>query len=152
MTDIFSNTYSTKATALRGARRAELEDDTYTIEQNAEGRWIICEVLEIDAEEGDEIDIFENNDKIREMAARIASEKHYKQIRFIRRSAFGGVCGFIHAFLDANPDLTRKQAMVALIEGYGVANYTARTQYQKWYSKGKVAAFMNALDNGETAE
>ena len=103
-------------------------------------------MIEIDAEDGDEIEIYENLDQVREMATRIASEKLYKQIRFLRMSAFRGVVAFIHAFLDANPDLTRKQAMVALIEGYGVAFFTARTQYQKWYSNRKVAAFMAALD------
>lgn len=148
MTSIFEKTYSSKSTALRGAQRAKLEEGTYVVEQNADGRWFIQEIeIEIDVGDGDEIDIYENNDKVREMAARIASEKGYKQIAFLRMSAFRGVVAFIHAFLDANPDLTRKQAMVALIEGYQVAFYTARTQYQKWHAKRKVAAFTAALDD-----
>lgn len=42
----------------------------------------------------------------------------------------------VHAFLDANPTLTRKQAVAALVE-QGVNFYTARTQYQRWFSKRK---------------
>lgn len=42
----------------------------------------------------------------------------------------------VHSFLDANPTLTRKQAVAALVE-QGVNFYTARTQYQRWFSKNK---------------
>jgi len=40
---------------------------------------------------------------------------------------------FVHAFLDANPDMKRKEAVAALI-AKGVNYSTARTQYQRWFS------------------
>lgn len=44
---------------------------------------------------------------------------------------------FIRGFLDANPAMTRKQAVAALVAVHGVNYSTARTQYQKWYTKHK---------------
>lgn len=41
---------------------------------------------------------------------------------------------FVHSFLNANPDMKRKAAVAALVEA-GVNYSTARTQYQKWFSK-----------------
>lgn len=42
---------------------------------------------------------------------------------------------FVHGFLDANPNMTRKQAVAALVSVHGVNYSTARTQFQKWFSK-----------------
>lgn len=41
---------------------------------------------------------------------------------------------FVHSFLNSNPDMKRKAAVAALVEA-GVNYSTARTQYQKWFSK-----------------
>ena len=42
----------------------------------------------------------------------------------------------VHSFLDANPTLKRKDAVARLVE-MGVNYYTARTQYQRWFTKRK---------------
>lgn len=41
--------------------------------------------------------------------------------------------GFVHQFLANHPELSRKEAVAALVE-YGVNYATARTQYQRWFS------------------
>lgn len=46
---------------------------------------------------------------------------------------------FVHAFCDAHPDLTRKQATAELM-ALGINFSTARTQYQKWYTANKAKA------------
>lgn len=46
----------------------------------------------------------------------------------------------VHAFCDANPTMTRKQAVSALVTVHQVNYSTARTQYQKWFSKHKATA------------
>lgn len=40
--------------------------------------------------------------------------------------------GFAHQFLTQHPELSRKEAVAALVE-YGVNYATARTQYQRWF-------------------
>lgn len=42
---------------------------------------------------------------------------------------------FIRGFLDANPEMTRKQAVAALVSVHGINYSTARTQFQKWFAK-----------------
>lgn len=42
----------------------------------------------------------------------------------------------VRNFLDANPEMGRKQAVAALV-GMGVNFSTARTQYQKWFTARK---------------
>lgn len=49
------------------------------------------------------------------------------------KSAIEKPVEFVHAFLSANPDLSRKEAVAALVNE-GVNYSTARTQYQKWFS------------------
>jgi len=44
---------------------------------------------------------------------------------------------FIRGFLDAHPDMTRKQAVAALVSVHSINYSTARTQYQKWFAKQK---------------
>lgn len=44
---------------------------------------------------------------------------------------------FVHGFLDAHPNLTRKQAVVTLVQVHGVNYSTARTQFQKWFVKNR---------------
>lgn len=52
------------------------------------------------------------------------------------KSGVGTPVQFVHQFLAANPTLTRKQAMAALVDA-GVNFSTARTQYQKWFTANK---------------
>lgn len=42
----------------------------------------------------------------------------------------------VHTFLDEHPNLKRKDAVSLLVE-MGVNFYTARTQYQRWFTKRK---------------
>lgn len=76
------------------------------------------------------------------IAEAVKNEKipSYKQFARYDKSAPTGVVGFIHQFLTQHPTLTRKQAVHALITGYGVNFSTARTQYQRWYTKNKKGA------------
>lgn len=97
-------TYSTKATAVRGAKRRNITD--FEIRDNSEGRFVI--VL-----------------------------KDTKP-RLLRRSRFTGAVNAAHALFDANPDLKRKDAVALAVEN-GIAFYTARTQYQAWYTNRKEA-------------
>lgn len=45
---------------------------------------------------------------------------------------------FVHAFCSANPGMTRKETVAALV-AQGVNYSTARTQYQKWFTAQKNA-------------
>lgn len=67
-------------------------------------------------------------------AGKPAKLPSYKQMAHISTSSVDKPVGFVHQFLSQHPDLTRKQAVAALVE-YGVAYATARTQYQRWFSK-----------------
>lgn len=66
-------------------------------------------------------------------AAKIEKIAPYKTWAKYAPSSVDKPCAFIHSFLDAHPDLTRKQAMHALAL-YGINYSTARTQYQKWFA------------------
>lgn len=62
----------------------------------------------------------------------------YKQLPRLAKSAVEKPLVLIHSYLDEHPELTRKQAVAALV-ALGINFYTARTQYQKWYTKRKEA-------------
>lgn len=76
-----------------------------------------------------------------EQAKKLAEQPKVKQptykefARYDRSSVLNPVKA-IHDFLDANPDLGRKESTKRLIE-MGVNYSTARTQYQRWFSKRK---------------
>lgn len=57
----------------------------------------------------------------------------YKQMPRHDKSLIEKPVGFVHQFLSDNPGLTRKAAILALVDGYGVNYSTARTQYQRWF-------------------
>lgn len=63
----------------------------------------------------------------------------YKAIANYEKSSVESPVAYIHAFLDANPDMGRKAAVVELV-GRGINYSTARTQYQRWSSKRKAGA------------
>ncbi len=70
----------------------------------------------------------------------VAAEKlpAYKVIaRDQRHSVPESPVALVHAFCDANPTMTRKQAVSALVTVHQVNYSTARTQYQKWFTKHK---------------
>lgn len=60
----------------------------------------------------------------------------YKEMTRHEKSQVEKPFNLIHSFLDENPNLTRKEAVAALVEK-GVNFYTARTQYQRWFKKNK---------------
>lgn len=57
----------------------------------------------------------------------------YKQFMNNTRSTIMKPVEFVHAFLDANPELTRKAAVHALVEK-GINYSTARTQFQRHFA------------------
>lgn len=59
--------------------------------------------------------------------ARKEPTRHY-----VNKSTVDGAVALCHELFSANPDLRRKDA-IKLAEEAGVAFYTARTQYQKWF-------------------
>ncbi|QWY83369.1 hypothetical protein [Rhizobium phage RHph_X3_2] len=168
--------YSSKSTAIRGAKRAGMENPVAY--QGADGRWYVSdagEVLgpaddfeaseaELAAQQGrpshdeeetgannvEEADLFKGTDAAsdeaaEEAAAKVAATKEkaprapsYKQLPRLPKSEVEKPLEVIFAFLDANPDMKRKAAVSALV-AKGINFYTARTQYQKWYTKRKEA-------------
>jgi hypothetical protein len=60
----------------------------------------------------------------------------YKEMATYEKSTVAKPFEFIHSFLDANKDLGRKAAIQELIKA-GINYSTARTQYQRWFSKNK---------------
>lgn len=127
---IFDQTYSSKATAVRGAKRANLEVGTFTIEMK-DDRFMIAPVaiepviVEVVAEP-----VVEAQPQVVNVTL--------KSIVTNNPSTIVKPVDFVHAFLDAAPDLGRKQAIIALVEA-GINYATARTQYQRWFTKRKTA-------------
>lgn len=80
---------------------------------------------------------FADHKELQAAAKITAKSKTYKQVARYGKSSPDNVCGFIHQFLSDNPDMTRKEAVIALTEGYGVNYSTARTQYQRWFAARK---------------
>lgn len=80
---------------------------------------------------------FAGNKEVQAAAADLASTKTYKEVAHYDKSLVDKPVGFVHQFLSDNPGMTRKQAVMALTEGYGVNFSTARTQYQRWFSAQK---------------
>jgi hypothetical protein len=112
MTTPTFTTYSSKSTAIRGAKRAGLDIETldfFTVEGD---RWAF---------------------KVK-APVKPAKLPTYKQIATYKKSTIEKPVDFVHSYLDANPEMTRKQAVSALV-AQGVNYSTARTQYQRWFSK-----------------
>lgn len=65
--------------------------------------------------------------------------KSYKQVANYEKSSKESPVAFIHAFLSANPTLSRKAAVIALTSEHGINYSTARTQYQRWFTANKAA-------------
>lgn len=125
---IFLKDYSSKATAVRGAKRANLDEGSFEVTQNAEtGRW---DLFEIDADDNEAAEDSKGKGGV------------YKDIPVRRRSEFGGATkevwniaeGCFHSAEELGlPTPTRKEVIAACVER-GIAFYTARTQYQLWRS------------------
>lgn len=143
---IFTQTYSSKSVAKRGAGRANLEEGTFTIEA-IDGRFQIVPVVAQPQETPveafippvvnfDAVDVYPEV-KIVDLLPEVKSPA-LKTIATTARSAVLKPVEFVHAFLDAAEPMTRKAAIQTLVE-LGVNYSTARTQYQRWFTinKGK---------------
>lgn len=60
----------------------------------------------------------------------------YKNMVRHEKSTIEKPLATIHAFLDANVGMKRKDAIAVLVE-QGINFYTARTQYQRWFTNKK---------------
>lgn len=75
-------------------------------------------------------------------AAKLNADKipTYKEFARYDKSAVEKPVAFVHSFLDQHGgELTRKEAMHALVKVHGVNYSTARTQYQRWYAEHKAS-------------
>ena len=97
-------TYASKATAVRGAKRKGLVE--FEIEKADDGRWALLEYVA---------------DEVKKMAG----------VAMLHRSQFSGPVAYVHAFMDANPEMKRRDAIKTLVEN-GVASHTAATQINRW--------------------
>lgn len=67
------------------------------------------------------------------------SKKRGEPLRhYTSKSTVDGAVAKAHAIFDANPEMRRKDAIAAAVEA-GIAFYTARTQYQRWFTARKTA-------------
>lgn len=66
-----------------------------------------------------------------------------KQVKHLTESRVNTPVSRVHAFLDKNPKMRRCDAIRAL-EKQGVAYYTARTQFQRWFSARRKASRKSA--------
>lgn len=82
---------------------------------------------------------FAGNKGVQDAAREIAKAKSYKEVAYYGKSTTDKPVAFIHQFLSDNPGMTRKEAVIALTEGYGINYSTARTQYQRWFTAQKQA-------------
>lgn len=73
----------------------------------------------------------------------------YKEMANYSPSSIEKPVAFIHQWLaNFGADMTRKQAVAALM-AFGINYSTARTQYQRWYSKARVEATVGVGDANE---
>src|SRR5262249_49699245 len=66
--------------------------------------------------------------EIKNTKARKEPTRHY-----INKSTVEGAVAFCHALFSGLPENTRRKDAIQIAVDKGVAFYTARTQYQKWY-------------------
>lgn len=74
-----------------------------------------------------------------EAKAKVSADKvpSYKEFARYEKSAVDRPVDFVHKFLSEHLELSRKQAVHALVSDHGVNYSTARTQYQKWFAARK---------------
>lgn len=125
---IFTQTYSSKSVAKRGASRAKLEEGTFTIE--AIGDRFAIVPIGIETPEPQEEFVVEPVAETKTKTVALKTLATHEKSTVIKP------VDFVHNFLDNVTGLTRKEAIIALVEA-GVNYSTARTQYQRWFSKQK---------------
>lgn len=82
--------------------------------------------------------------EIAEIAAGATKLPSYKSIPHRAHSLIESPVAFVHGFLNANPGMTRKAAVIALTQVHGINYSTARTQFQKWFKAQKDAPKIDA--------
>lgn len=73
-----------------------------------------------------------------EIAAPTSKGRKEPTRHYVNKSTVDGAVAKCHELFSANPDLRRKDA-IQLAVNAGIAFYTARTQYQKWFKAQKVS-------------
>jgi hypothetical protein len=130
-----TQTYSSKSTAIRGAKRAGLS--AYTIEEQ-NGRFAVVVPAPV----------------VPAPVAKPAKERKprvgpsYKELarEHSSPSEVTGPVAFVHSWLaDNGRNVTRKQAIASLVSK-GVNYSTARTQYQRWFEATREAAAAAVAD------
>lgn len=114
--------------------------DEVVVETEVKPQVDILAKLQAENEKANEKIVARKADKPAKVAKEKAPKgKSYKEAARYDKSAIESPVKFVHSFLDANPGLSRKDAVITLTEQHGVNYSTARTQYQKWFSARKAA-------------
>lgn len=120
----------------RPARHQAMLDAYVAASQPAEVEPAKAEKSEVSQEEIKDV-INSNDFANKEVAEAFKGKKQpsYKHLmaKSGKTSLVDKPVGFAHQFLTQHPELSRKEAVAALVE-YGVNYATARTQYQRWFS------------------
>lgn len=171
MSDIFFKTFSTKANATRGAKRAGLT--TFGVEQDErDGKiiWMIVDLADaveetevLGEQEVLEIDEKQNDDVVAEPVLEIDPERRLRHITnfsdssghlrasVIRKGAVERVHAVCREAFDPDENrMTRTRAeLMADCQALGIAFYTARTQIQKWAKMTKTTFPKRNKETGE---
>lgn len=131
MTQLLTQTFSTKANALRGAKRAGVDLETLNLVPE-EGRWMfrVVEPVAVEPVAAEPAPVVEV-EPAPVVALETAKPLRYKEFASKDRSTLAKPFEVVRAFLKANPTMKRKDAVLALVK-MGVNYSTARTQYQRW--------------------
>lgn len=145
-----TKTYADKSSAIRGAKRAGLAADTYTVEKQADGRYAVVEIVvapvEVIAEvaaalEPVETPAIDTAAENMALAVEETAEKAAKKgaprgpvIPMLRVSAVMSPTKLVWHIADElkGKGITRRCDVIAECVSRGIAFYTARTQYQNW--------------------
>lgn len=157
---ISTKTYSTKATATRGAQRANV--NWFDVRKNEEGRFYYVDLaietygmthcphcgvhlsngvvdgktfdhccLNCGAEFGNEKTLAPDTAPSTAKAAKYFNVEHKSKIE--------SPCAVVHALVDEFYKTHTRKQIIEMAISRGVAFYTARTQYQKWFKAHKNA-------------
>lgn len=157
MTTITSKAYTAKSSATRAAKKDysnELANGSAIIKQLDDGMWVY-EVTPVEAKERDlspaakELtDAIKENKKAKRKTRDTDNAEHLgidglenldqdiKEGNFSRVSEIESPCVKVWAIAEAMQGERRKDIIAACVD-HGVAYYTARTQYQHWFTAKK---------------
>ena len=114
-------TYSSKSTAIRGAKRAGMKDGSFTVEQTSDGKFMVKPTA---------VAFVKGTNKV-------AGEKKAKAAKqpvpMLRESTAQSPTKLVWHIADEMKGARRKDVIAECVKR-GIAFYTARTQYQLWKS------------------